>query len=559
MLVELAVQNLGVIADARIPFHAGLTAVTGETGAGKTMIVEALGLLCGGRADPTCVRPGTGESVVEGLFVGHGGYEPGSDGVTGPDGEPLPDGSQPGDQEREWVLRRVVPASGRSRSYFDGRLSTAADLAEIAALSIEIHGQHAQQALLQTRHQRDALDRYAGVDPTPLMAARRAVTSLERRLDGLGGDDRSRAREVDLLRFQIDEISSVDPRPGEEAGLAAEEEVLADAVAHREAAYAALEILGGDGGALDLLAQSTALLRGRAPFLPGVARLDAITPELQDTAAELRSVAESIEPDDERLAALRNRRHVLVELRRKYGDDLEAVLEHLDSALRRLDELTSLDASRAVLHAELDAARATAVAEGRRVGDARRGAAPRLAEALVDVLEQLALPGCRVEVRVTDRPDSPGAGDDVEILLATNPGSPLGGLARVASGGELSRVMLALRLVLSGGPDVMVFDEIDAGIGGEAATAVGHALARLASERQVLVVTHLPQVAAFADQQLVVTKRTDGDTTVAVIEVLDDDRRVVELSRMMTGRPGSVTAHDHAEELLASSADRRGR
>ncbi len=543
MLVELAVRNLGVIAEARIPLQPGLTAVTGETGAGKTMVVEALGLLCGAKPDPGRVRPGASEAVVEGLFAGED--RPGSD--------------DDGELDAEWVLRRVVPANGRSRSYVDGELTTAAQLGELGGRSIEVHGQHAQQALLQARHQREALDRFAGIDPTPLRAARAAVTALEHRLQELGGDERVRAREIDLLRYQIDEIDAVDPRPGEEDELSAEEDTLADAVAHREAAEEALELLGSEGGVLDGLAAAVETLRGRAPFDAEVVRLDAVGPELRDLLAELRSRAESIEPDDERLAEIRERRHRLVELRRKYGDDLDEVLAHAARARERLEELTSLDATRAGVEAELAAARAVVVAEGRRVGDARRAAAPELAERLVQILADLALPGSRMEVSVTDRDDAPGAGDDVELRLATNPGAPLGGLSKVASGGELSRVMLALRLVLSGGPDVMVFDEVDAGIGGEAATAVGAALARLAEDRQVLVVTHLPQVAAFADHQLRVAKRSDDDTTVTVVEALDEDDRVIELSRMMTGQPDSTTARDHAEELLATSARRRGR
>ncbi|HNK39214.1 MAG TPA: hypothetical protein PLN09_14865, partial [Microthrixaceae bacterium] len=300
-------------------------------------------------------------------------------------------------------------------------------------------------------------------------------------------------------------------------------------------------------------------LRGRAPFAAEAVRLDAIGPELRDVLAELRSRAETIEPDDARLDEVRGRRHRLVELRRKYGDDLDEVIEHAAAARRRLDELTSLDSTRESVEYELAEARSLAETEGRRVGDARRAAAPALAERLVELLADLALPASRVEVSVTDRDGRPGAGDDVELLIATNPGAPLGGLARVASGGELSRVMLALRLVLSGGPDVMVFDEIDAGVGGEAAAAVGAALARLAEGRQVVVVTHLPQVAAFADHQLLVAKHTDGTTTLTTVETLDDDDRVIELSRMMTGRPDSATARDHAEELLASSAEVRGR
>ncbi len=532
MLVELAVRNLGVIAEARIPVHQGLVALTGETGAGKTMVVEALQLLVGGRPDPGRVRPGASEAVVEGLFaVG----------------------------DTEWVLRRVVPASGRSRAYVNGELSTAAGLAELGGTLLEIHGQHAQQSLLQPRHQRDALDRFAGTDTAPLREARRAVAELERRLADLGGDERARAREIDLLRYQLDEIDAAAPRPGEEEDLSAEEDVLADAVAHREAAALAQELLGGEGAALDAIARTVEALDGRAPFREVVDRLRGAAAELDDVLAELRGAGDAIEPDDERLDAVRERRHLLVELRRKYGDDLDEVLAHATSARARLEELTSVDASRAGIEAELAAARAVLDAESATVGRARRAAAPDLASQVASLLGDLALPGSRVEVAVSDREGRPGAGDDVEIRLATNPGSEPADLARVASGGELSRVMLSLRLVLSGGPPTMVFDEVDAGIGGEAATAVGAALARLGGDRQVLVVTHLPQVAAAADHQLRVEKHADESSTVTVVEALDDPTRVVELSRMLSGSPDSATARDHAEELLVAAARRRGR
>jgi len=560
MLIELAVRNLGVIAEARIPLSGGLTAVTGETGAGKTMVVEALGLLCGGRPEPTRVRPGATESVVEGLFVSDRSSRDDAERGYPDPGDPdlgAVDRAVSGEAEGERVLRRVVPAVGRSRSYVDENLSTAAGLAEVGGRLIELHGQHAQQALLRPAQQRDALDRFAGIDTEALKAARASVAALERRLEDLGGDDRSRAREIDLLRYQVDEIESVDPRPGEDEALSEEEDLLADAVAHREAASDVLERLGGDGGTLDALAEAVGSLRGHRPFEEEVERLDALTPELQDVISALRTAAESIEPDDERLAEVRDRRQRFAELRRKYGDDMDEVLLHAEQARRRLEELTSLDVTRALLGGEIDAARAAAREEGRRVGSARRAAAPLLAERLVVLLGDLALPGSRVEVEVSDRSAAPGEGDEVELLLSTNPGAPLGGLGKVASGGELSRVMLALRLVLTGGPDVMVFDEVDAGVGGEAATAVGAALARLAEDRQVLVVTHLPQVAAFADQHLKVVKRSDGTTTVTEVEELSDEARVIELSRMMTGQPDSSTARDHAQELLATSAERR--
>lgn len=535
MLVELAVRNLGVIPEARIPVGSGLVALTGETGAGKTMVVEALHLLLGGRPDPGRVRVGTDEATVEGLFaVG----------------------------DTEWVLRRTVPASGRSRAYVNGELATAATLAEIGASLLELHGQHAQQALMAPRAQRAALDRFAGIDRGPFVAARRRVTACEQALAELGGDDRARARELDLCRFQVEEIDAVAPVVGEEEDLAAEEDLLAAAEEHQRAARAAAALLGDDGAAGDLIARAAAELDGAAPFAAVRGRLADLVAELSDCTAELRRSAEVIEPDDERLAQVRERRHRLVQLRRKYGDTLEEVLAHRDATARRADELAGHDDVRAVRLEELDRARAELASIGARLGVARRAAAPDLASAVAAHLADLALPGARMEVEVLDTPEHPGAGELVEFRLSTNVGIAPASLARVASGGELSRVMLALRLVLSEGPPTMVFDEVDAGIGGEAALAVGRALAELGEGRQVLVVTHLAQVAAFADQQILVEKsqRSAGATTTAT--VLDDEARVVELSRMLSGTPDSDAARQHAKELLdgvVGAARRPGR
>ncbi len=531
MLVELAVRNLGVIPDARIPFAEGLVALTGETGAGKTMIVEALDLLAGGRADPARVRPGADEAVVEALLD--------------LDGE-------------EFAVRRVVPASGRSRAYVNGELSTAATLADLLGRAVEVHGQHGQQALLSARHQRAALDRFGGVDTAALRTARERVAELADRLDHLTGDGPSLAREADYLRYQVEEIEQLAPEADEEERLEAEEDLLAGAVGHRDAAASALALLADDGAAAELLARASGALRDREPFRAVSERLAALDVELADLVAELRGLADAIEPDDERLAAVRARRHALVQLRRKYGEHLSEVLVFLDTARARLEELSSVDASAEAVRAQLDAARTELASVAAEVGAARRAAAPGLAAAVRSHLASLALPDAQVEVAVEDG-ELPGAGDRVEFLLAANPGAPLAGLAKVASGGELSRVMLALRLVLSGGPSTMVFDEVDAGIGGTTANAVGAALAGLAADRQVVVVTHLAQVAAFADQQVQVAKHHDGTTTSTTVTTLDDDARVVEISRMLSGSPDSAVAHEHAVELLAASRGRQGR
>jgi len=528
VLDELAVTDLGVIAELSLVLGAGMTALTGETGAGKTLVVEAIELLVGGRADPLVVRPGADQAVVEGRFH------------TADD---------------EVVLRRVVPREGRSRAYVDGRLATVAELAEVGRRLVDLHGQHAHQSLLATAVQRHALDRFGGTDLEPLRRARKELAVLDERLAALGGDERERAREIDLLRYQLAELDAAGlTGPDEDEALDAEEDLLADALAHREAAEAAVAALTTDGGAGEAVATALGAIDDRAPFADAERRLRAVSAELTDLSSELRSLGESIEDDPARLAAIRERRHLLRDLRRKYGDTLVEVLAFRDSAAGRLAELEARDANAATLDAERAAAIEAVLTAERQVGHARRAAAPELARAVQANLIDLALARARLDIEVGADP-----GDEVIFRLAANPGSPPLPLAKVASGGELARTMLALRLVLSEAPGTLVFDEVDAGVGGEAALAVGRSLAALGSDHQVLVVTHLPQVAAFADAQVVVAKHVEGEVTATTTTVLDPAARVVEVSRMLSGSPDSATARRHAEELLAAAASQRGR
>jgi DNA repair protein RecN (Recombination protein N) len=520
MLTELRIQDLGVIAELSLVFGSGMTAVTGETGAGKTMLVEAIDLLVGGRADSTLVRPGRPEAVVEGRFV---------------------DGGE------ELVLSRVVPADGRSRAYRNGRLATAAVLAEEGARLVDLHGQHAHQSLLATASQRAALDRFGGVDLAPLIAARARLVELDATLVALGGDQRARAREIDLLRYQIGEVERAEiASPDEDEALEAEALVLADAGAHREAAARAVATLVDDGGGLDSVRSALALVQARSPFADAAERLRSLTVELDDISALLRDGGEAIEDDPERLAWIDERRALLRELRRKYGERLADVLAFRDEAVARLAELESYEARAAALETERDQVLAAAAEEAARIGRARRAAAPRLASAVAAHLRRLAMPRVNIEVAVGDI----DPGDDVAFLLGANPGEPALPLAKVASGGELARTMLALRLVLTEAPDTLVFDEVDAGVGGEAALALGSALGELGRRHQVLVVTHLAQVAAFADAQVAVSKRVEGGRTVVGAVPVEGEPRVRELSRMLSGLADSGSARRHAEELL---------
>jgi DNA repair protein RecN (Recombination protein N) len=566
MLTELRVRDLGVIADVHLLFEPGMTALTGETGAGKTLLVEAIELLLGGRADPVLVRPGASEAWVEGRFVA-------------------------GDDEV--VLARAVPASGRSRAYVDGRMVPVSALGERGAALVDLHGQHAHQSLLSAVAQRAALDAFGGIDLRPLDDARSRVRVLDAQLAELGGDDRARAREIDLLRFQVGEIDGAALEDAEEdARLAEEEDRLADATAHREAAAAAYAALVDDDGVVDRLGAAVGAVSGRAPLAELEGRLRSLAAEAAEVAADLRAAGETLEDDPERLAAVRARRELLHQLQRKYGASLEEVLAFADDARSQLAELASHDQRAAALDAE----RATAAAEATRLDEAvwaaRRETAPTLAGAVEAHLRELAMPKARFEVVVDEA---------VTFLLGANPGEPALPLSKVASGGELARCMLACRLALrdaaAGGAPTVVFDEVDAGIGGAAALAVGRSLAALADplpERapigarsessawgfgggtppkrnlrrtpsatprglQVLVVTHLPQVAAFADRHVAVRKDEEGGRTVASAALLESEARVAELSRMLSGMPESDSAREHAAELLAGAAKERGR
>ncbi len=531
MLLELHARDLGVIADLTLELGPGMTALTGETGAGKTLVVSAIELLMGERADPVLVRGGAEEARVEGRFEIDG---------------------------QEVVLARAVPRNGRSRAYVDGRLATAGELAEIGHRLVDLHGQHAHQALLSPRVQRETLDAFGAVDLSALAGARERLAGIDAGLAALGGDDRARAREADLLRYQLAELDGAALEdPDEENALEREEDALAGAEGHRQAGEAAWRALAGDeGGAADALGVAVAAVTGHGPFAALEARLRSLAAETSELAADLRHASEAIVVDPERLDAVRHRRRVLADLRRKYGEQLSDVIDYRSRARAQLAALEQHEErARALEEERRDAAAdvATAAAE---VAAARRAAAPKLAVAVEEQLRTLAMGGARFTVEV----GGPDPADGVAFLLGANSGAPPLPIAKVASGGELARTMLALRLVL--GPmsataaETAVFAEVDAGIGGQAAVAVGRALAAVAAEggRQVLVVTHLPQVAAFADQQVAVAKEEMQGRTVASARVLEAEERVVELSRMLSGQPGSTTARDHARELLADAS-----
>ncbi|MEU2509785.1 DNA repair protein RecN [Streptomyces sp. NPDC007863] len=575
VLEEMRIRSLGVIDDAVVELSPGFTAVTGETGAGKTMVVTSLGLLLGGRADPALVRIGAGSAVVEGR-------------ITLPPGAPAALRAREAGAELDegaLLVTRTVSAEGRSRAHLGGRSVPVGLLAELADELVAVHGQTDQQGLLKPARQRGALDRYAGEAVSgPLAAygeAYRRLRAVTTELDEITTRARERAQEADLLRFGLAEIEAVAPRAGEDEELAAEAErlghaeALASAAALAHAALAgnpedpesvdATTLVGGAGRALEAV-------RAHDPALAALAdRAGEISILLADVAQELAGYADDLDADPLRLAAVEERRAALTQLTRKYGESVTAVLAWAEESAERLGELDGDDERIGELTAERDRLRDELSVLAQRLTDARVEAADRFAGAVTAELASLAMPHARVsfDIRQTDAADEangvrvdgrwvaygPSGVDEVELLLAPHPGAPPRPIAKGASGGELSRVMLAVEVVFAGVDPVptYLFDEVDAGVGGKAAVEIGRRLAKLARTAQVVVVTHLPQVAAFADRQLLVEKTNDGSVTRSGVTVLEGEERVRELSRMLAGQEDSETARAHAEELLATA------
>jgi DNA repair protein RecN (Recombination protein N) len=572
----MRIRSLGVIDDAVVELSPGFTAVTGETGAGKTMVVTSLGLLLGGRADPALVRIGAKNAVVEGR-------------IALPADAPVVTRAEEAGAELDegaLLISRTVSAEGRSRAHLGGRGVPVGLLAELADELVAVHGQTDQQGLLKQNRQRQALDRYAGdavAGPLEKYAdAYRRLRTVSAELEEITTRARERAQEADLLRYGLEEVNAVEPRQGEDTELAAEAQRLGHAEALAQAATAAHTALAGDpedlegvdaGSLVSGAQRALEAVRSHDPALAALAdRVGEIGILLADVSGELAGYADNLDADPRRLAAVEERRAALTQLTRKYGEDVEAVLAWAEQAAARLTELEGDDDRVGELTAERDALSAELGVLAQQLSDARTEAADRFADAVTAELASLAMPHARVSfsVRQTEDPEGVQVGgravaygptgvDEVELLLAPHPGAPPRPIAKGASGGELSRVMLAVEVVFAGTDPVptYLFDEVDAGVGGKAAVEIGRRLARLARTAQVVVVTHLPQVAAFADRQLLVEKTNDGSVTRSGVKVLEGEDRIRELSRMMAGQEDSETARAHAEELLETAAAAR--
>jgi DNA repair protein RecN (Recombination protein N) len=584
VLEEVRITGLGVIEDAVLELSSGFTVVTGETGAGKTMVVTGLGLMFGGRADPARVRPGAERATVEGRLR----IDPGGRVAQ----QVLEAGGELDDEGGSLIVSRSVSAEGRSRAYAGGRSVPVSLLTYLADDLVAVHGQADQQQLLRPGRQRQALDRYAGPELhavlTDYQRAHQRHREVRAELDELTRAARERAAEAEDLRRGLVEIEQAEPAEGEDALLLAEEDRLAHADALHAAATTAHEALLGDpasgsfeaADAVSLLASGRQALEAVAEHDPALAGLAARLSEasylVSDVAAELASYVQSVDSDPARLAAVQERRAELTRLIRTYGGlvpgpaagpdgaapvpDLSAVLAWAKQAGARLTELEGDDDRIATLAGE-EAGLAAAVAElAGQLTELRRAAAESFAAGVTAELSALAMPHARLVVAVVPAGEfGPQGADEVEIRLAAHPGAPMLPLSKGASGGELSRVMLAIEVVFAGADPVptFVFDEVDAGVGGKAAVEIGRRLARLARLAQVIVVTHLPQVAAFADAHLVIEKADDGSVTRSGLTRLDDAGRVTELSRMLAGLEDSEFGRAHAGELLAAAAAER--
>ena len=552
MIESLDISNLGVIANAHVDFGPGLVVVTGETGAGKTMVLSSLQLLLGARADAALVRSGTERLSVDGIFS-----------ITPDIGSRVEDagGLVEGD---ELIVGRSVRAAGRSRAHLGSRPVPAAVLADIVGSMVTIHGQSDQIRLTGEAAQRRALDQFGGSAHAAVVeeyrAAFRGAVDIKHRLDSLRGDATERAEEIEDLRAAIDQIEALDPQPGEEEDLVREAARLTNVEDLRALMGASLGYLKGDdrgdyAGAVESARSAYAQLDEASRFDEAVAdfvaraRNQAL--ELDALADDVSSYLSRLDADPQRLAQIHARRAAIKDALRGRAADVEGLLAWVQEARVRLAELSAPASDPALVEQELRAAQEHVLACGSRLTAARTTLAAELASGVNDELHALSMPDATLHIDLdATKPTSHGC-ETVVFRLQPHPHAPARPLGQGASGGELSRVMLALELMLgrTEASSTFIFDEIDAGIGGQTATEVGARLKRLAASRQVIVVTHLAQVAAFGDQHLVIEKN-DGTTQVREVR---GEAREAELTRMMGGDPHSAAARRHASQVLASA------
>ena len=563
MLAEIAISNLGVISHASAELSPGLTVLTGETGAGKTMVVTGLRLLTGGRADASRVRTGSDGAVVEGAFSTGGLPED----AVGAVRDIATAAGADADENGEYLVSRSVKASGRSSAHLGGRKVPAATLGELAGHLLTIHGQNDQLRLMAPEQQLAALDRFDPAIAAKLRRYREAYTDWRAMAKDLKERTEKRlelAQEVDRLQFALEEIDAVSPQAGEDDELVATINRLQDVDALREAAETALvaidgaDAVGGVGGeeepASDLIGRAQQALEAASDqdLRDLGARLGEVAGVLSDVSAELGSYMGSLPSDPEELERLLQRQQEIKALTRKYAPDAAGVVAWRDKAQARLAKIDTSEGAVEKLKAKVAELEREMQRRAAELTKARQKAAERLGAAVTKELHGLAMPKAQLRVQVSQAPYGRDGADAVEILLAPNTALEPKPLATSASGGELSRVMLALEVILSASSSgaTLVFDEVDAGVGGRAAVEIGRRLARLADGNQVIVVTHLPQVAAYADTHLHVSKDVGDEAVTSGVAALQPEERIEELARMMAGMDDSDTGRAHAAELF---------
>jgi DNA repair protein RecN (Recombination protein N) len=558
MLVELRIRNFAIIEEAALEFSPGLNVLSGETGAGKTIVLSALGLLLGGRASPDLIRTDSKEAIVEALFELEG--EVAIEGLAGRSPE-----------QRELVIRRVIAEAGRSRVLIDGELATVQTLSRAGPALVQVYGQHEAQSLLRSESHETILDRFAGTDN--LLAGYREqfqlAGGLRKRLEDLLRRERERADLLELARFRVSELDKAELIPGEDEDLKKERLVLANASKLSAAAHESEEMLyGAEGAALDIIAKAEARLADAAELDPALKEpleiLRASRANLVETAHSLRAYADRIEADPARLEEIDNRIQELARLKRKYGGSLDEAIATLEKSRAEIAELENVEISKRQAESELDRALDDLLASAKRLSAERKRGAGELKRRMEAELKTLGMRSPVFEARLDPLSQTENALtrdatvmgisgiDVVEFHLSPNLGQPPMPLARIASGGELSRVMLALKRLEAQrrGVATMIFDEVDAGIGGEIAQVVGRKLKELAKYHQILCVTHLPQIAAFADRHFHVEKEERRGSTRSRVRQLEPSERADEIARMLGGAEVSDKFRRAAKELL---------
>lgn len=581
MLEELSIKDFALIDNANVEFSRGFTVLSGETGAGKSLLIGALTFLLGGKAGVDQIRSGANESVVSGSFyIGK---------------NPLPSDFSPADDyepENAWewlfvhgievendrvLLRRYVRQNGKTGAWIDGTAVTRADLAQFSSFLIDIHGQHEHQSLMKVGEHRKYLDSYAG-----LTERVKSFTSLfnnlvekRKKLSELNSNDKNREQTIELLNFSIKEISDAKLKAGEDAELDDEEKRLSSfekLYSDIEAVNGAFDGGNGEAGIISVLKKVRAEIGHSVSLDKSLEKLDQRLEnafyELNDISDEFKKYSSNLVFDPERLAQVQERQTLIYNLKKKYASSVNApvaeVIEYAEKAQKKLEQLDTAGESKDALISEIKSLEKQVYVEVKAISSERKKAAEKMSEGVLSVLSSLGMSGTRFAVSIAEKAESssesgvlqmcgPYGMDNVEFLISANPGQPLAPLAKIASGGELSRVMLSLKTILAQSDSVgtMIFDEIDTGIGGEIAVSIGSHLKKLAKDRQVLCITHLASIAVYADNQLKIEKSVSNGSTHTQVYPVDGEARVSEIARMLSGDAASSESLEHARSLLA--------